>query len=149
MGVMKDVFQQPRLIALYFRVISRQMTMARMEQLTRAIAATSAVDTALCDDNEFIRDRFRAVRPFATGNLVGGIYEQALISNGSYRAETLAVDDWTVIQGGNDSHNSFDDVQRHWSPILPSATFVKVADGGRFLTSSHSEIIVDTLEGLA
>ncbi len=148
MGVMKDIFQQPRLVAFYFRHISRQMTIARLEQLTRAVAGSCAVDNALCDDSEFIRDRFRAVRPFATGNLVGGIYEQSLISNGSYDAAPLTVDDWAVIQGDDDNHNSFDDVQRHWSPILPSATFVKIPEGGRFLTSSHPEIIVDTLEAL-
>ncbi len=149
MGVMKDVFQRPRLIELYFRVISSQMTIARLEQLTRAATAGSAVDTALCDDPEFIRDRFRAVRPFATGNLIGGIHEQILISTGSYAATTLTVNDWVVIQGDDDSHNNFAEVEHYWRPMLPTTDFMKISDGGRYLTSSHPEFIVNILENIS
>ncbi len=145
MGTMKDIFQRPQLIEFYFRVISAQLTAARIEQLTRAIVKGNAGDTALCDDPEFIRDRFRAVRPFTTGNLVGGINEQVVISSGSYAAAPLSATDWTVVHGDNDSHNSVADVDNYWRPVVPSASFVRLAGGGRFLTSSHPEALVDLL----
>lgn len=148
MGTMKDVFQRPQLIGFYFRVVCSQLTYSRVEQLTRKLAAGVASEMVLCDDPEFIRDRFRAVRPFVTGNLVGAINEQWIISHGNYDFPAIDVDDWMVIQGDDDNHNSLADVEGHWRPILPKARFAAVAGGGRYLTSSHPDLIVEELEKL-
>ncbi len=145
MGTMKEVFQSPRLIELFFRLISAQLTFSRTEQITRAVVKGTAVDEALCDDPQFIRDRFRAVRPFASGNLIGGVYEQRIISHGGFIFPPINVQDWTIIQGDADSHNSFDDVVSHWGRLLPGTPIVRVPGGGRFLTSSHPALIVAQL----
>ena len=145
MGTMKEVFQSPRLIEVFFRLVTSQLTFSRTEQITRAVVKGTAVDEALCDDPQFIRDRFRAVRPFASGNLIGGVYEQRIISHGGYTFPTINVEDWTIIQGDADSHNSFDDVVAHWGRLLPGTPIVRVPGGGRFLTSSHPALIVEQL----
>jgi DNA-binding CsgD family transcriptional regulator len=148
-GIMKEVFLRPQLTELYFRIVCQQLTLARLEHLTRSLTAGSGVDSALCDDPAFIRDRFRAMRPFATGNLIGGVNEEAVISRGGYDFPAIDPDDWVLIQGDDDNHNSLGDVQAHWRPILPRAGFVSVAGGGRFMTSSHPELIVEQLLSLA
>lgn len=145
MGTMKEVFQSPRLIEVFFRLVTSQLTFARTEQITRAVVKGTARDEALCDDPQFIRDRFRAVRPFASGNLIGGVYEQRIISHGGYVFPPIDVQDWTILQGDADTHNSFEDVVGHWSRLLPGTPIVRVPGGGRFLTSSHPALIVEHL----
>jgi pimeloyl-ACP methyl ester carboxylesterase/FixJ family two-component response regulator len=145
-GTMKEVFLRPQLTELYFRIVCQQLTLARLEHLTRSLTIGSGVDSALCDDPAFIRDRFRAMRPFATGNLIGGVNEEAVISRGGYEFPAIDPDDWVMVQGDDDNHNSFDDVVAHWRPILPSTPIVRVPGGGRFMTSSHPELIVEQLQ---
>lgn len=148
-GAIKEAFySSPALIELFFRIVSAQMTFARIEHLTQSIVKGSACDEALCDNPEFIRDRFRACRPFASGNMSGAIFEERVISHGGFDFPSLDVDDWCVMQGDDDVHNGFADVERHWRPILPNSPFLRIEGGGRFLTSSHPERIVDTLERL-
>lgn len=145
MGTMKEVFQSPRLIEVFFRMVTLQLSYSRTEQITRAVVKGTAADEALCDDPQFIRDRFRAVRPFASGNLIGGVYEQHIISHGGFNFPPIDVEDWTILQGDADSHNSFDDVVSHWGRLLPGTPIVRVPGGGRFLTSSHPALIVEQL----
>ncbi|WP_310473927.1 alpha/beta hydrolase [Sandarakinorhabdus sp.] len=148
-GAIKEAFyRSPALIELFFRVVSAQMTIERIENLTRSIVKGSACDEALCENAEFIRDRFRACRPFAAGNLAGAICEERVISHGGFDFPSIAVDDWCVVQGDDDIHNGVADVERHWRPILPNSPFLRIEGGGRFLTSSHPEAIVNVLERL-
>ncbi len=146
MGAMKEVFQRPELIETFFRLVTSQLTFARTERLTRAVVKGTPVDEALCDDPQFIRDRFRAIRPFASGNLIGGVHEQRIISHGGFDFPPIDVEEWTILQGDADSHNSFDDVARYWGRVLPGAPIVRVPGGGRFLTSSHPSLIVEHLK---
>ncbi|AMS29977.1 MAG TPA: hypothetical protein DIU09_15965 [Hyphomonadaceae bacterium] len=148
MGTMKDVFQIDSLIELFFRIVCSQISLERVEMLTRAIVKGASVDEALCDNPQFIYDRFRAVRPFSTGNFLGGIYEQGVISRGDFAFPKIEVIDWVIMQGDDDNHNSLEDVKAHWSTILPQSTVINVKGGGRFLTSSHPQIIVDQLEAM-
>lgn len=149
-GMIKETYmRRPRLIELFFRMICTQFTLPRVEQLTRAIVKESPGDTALCDDPQFIRDRFRALRPMATGNLAGGIIEEHVISQGLQRLAPLAVDDWVVLQGDQDIHNSFEEVDNYWRQVLPTTPIARVASGGRFMTSSLPALVVDHLERLA
>lgn len=149
-GMIKETYlRRPRLIELFFRMICTQFTLARVEQLTRSIVKESPGDTALCDDPQFIRDRFRALRPMATGNLAGGIIEEFLISQGREILAPLHVDDWVVLQGDADIHNSFEEVERYWRQVLPATPIIKVAGGGRFMTSSLPEQVVAHLQGVA
>ena len=90
---------------------------------------------------QFIRDRFRAVRPFAAGNIMGGIHEQGIISRGGFVFPDLDVSDWTILQGDADSHNAFEDVEACWRKLLPRTPVVRVPGGGRFLTSSHAALV--------
>lgn len=146
MGAMKEAFKSPRLTEIFFRMISAQITLERMEQLTRAVVKGTPADEALCADPQFIRDRFRAVRPFAAGNLMGGIYEQGIISRGGFDFPELDVSDWTILQGDADNHNSFEDVRDFWQKILPRAPVICVPGGGRFLTTSHAALIEQHLQ---
>ncbi|MFZ4690293.1 MAG: alpha/beta fold hydrolase [Polymorphobacter sp.] len=146
MGTMKEAFQSLRLIELYFRLISTQLTLARIEKLTRAVVKGTVADETLCNDPQFIRDRFRAVRPFISGNLIGGIYEQRIISRGGFDFPPIDARDWVILQGDNDNHNSFEDVAAHWGQLMPGTPIVQVAGGGRFLTSSHPALIAEQLQ---
>ncbi len=146
MGTMKEVFQSPRLTELFFRVICAQLTVERIEMLTRAVVKGTEADEALCENPQFIRDRFRAVRPFAAGNLLGGIYEQGIISRGGFAFPDIEVSDWTILQGDADNHNSLEDVERFWGRILPGTPVVRVRGGGRFVTSSHAEMVAEHLQ---
>ncbi|MXO70937.1 alpha/beta fold hydrolase [Alteraurantiacibacter buctensis] len=149
-GMIKETYmRRPRLIELFFRMICTQFTMPRVEQLTRAIVKESPEDTALCDDPQFIRDRFRALRPMSTGNLAGGIIEEHVISLGLDRLAPLDVDDWVVLQGDKDIHNSFAEVERYWRQVLPRTPILCVEGGGRFMTSSSPDLIAGHLEVLA
>jgi pimeloyl-ACP methyl ester carboxylesterase/DNA-binding CsgD family transcriptional regulator len=148
-GMIKETYmRRPRLIELFFRMICTQFTFARVEQLTRAIVKDSPGDTALCDDPQFIRDRFRALRPMATGNLAGGIIEEHVISLGLKALAPLAVKDWVVLQGDQDIHNSFAEVERYWRQVLVETPIIEVPGGGRFMTSSLPELVVDHLDTL-
>lgn len=149
-GVIKEAFSRsPRLIDFYFRVICAQLTLERTERMTRAIVAGSQTDAAMCDDEQFIRDRFRAIRPFSTGNLIGAVVEENLISNDSFTVPNVDHCDWAIMQGEDDVHFSTEDVLRYWTEKLPDARQARVPTGGRFMTSSHPANIVDLLDELA
>ncbi len=146
MGTMKEAFQSPRLIELFFHLIAAQLTVNRMEKLTRAVVMGTPADEALCNDPQFIRDRFRAVRPFASGNLVGAIFEQRIISRGGFSFPPIDARDWTVVQGDADNHNSFEDVVAYFGLTLPGTPVIRMPGGGRFLTSSHAALIAEQLQ---
>ncbi|RYG85277.1 MAG: alpha/beta hydrolase [Alphaproteobacteria bacterium] len=149
-GVIKEAFyRSPRLIDFYFRVICAQLTLERTERLTRAIVTGSRTDAEMCDDQQFIRDRFRAIRPFSTGNLIGAVIEENLISSDSFAVPEVDHHDWVIMQGEDDMHFSADDVLRYWHAKLPDARLAVIPDGGRFMTSSHPGRIVDLLDELA
>jgi hypothetical protein len=42
-----------------------------------------------------------------------------------------------------------EEVAGYWSTVLPNTPLVKVPDGGRFITSSHSQLVVNQLERVA
>ena len=146
MGALSEAFKSPRLTERFFRMICAQITLERIEQLTRAVVKGTAVDEALCTDPQFIRDRFRAVRPFAAGNLMGGIYEQGIISRGGFDFPELVVSDWTILQGDADNHNRIEDVRDFWKKLFPKAPIICVPGGGRFLTSSHAALVEKHLQ---
>lgn len=146
-GAFKEAFyRSPRLVEMFFRVISAQFTFERVTQLMRAITRGSPIDEALCDDPGFIRDRFRALRPFTCGNYVGGVYEELVISHGGWRFEPLAADYWYVLQGSDDPHNDFEEVRAYWAGLLRGASIERVEGAGRFMMSSHPALVVDRLE---
>ncbi len=146
-GMIKETYlRKPRLIEIFFKMICTQFTLTRVEQLTRSIVRGSVVDEALCNDPQFIRDRFRALRPMATGNVMGGIIEEHVISGGSHCLTPLDVANWSIVQGGDDIHNSVSEVESYWQQVLPGTPVITVPDGGRFMTASHPEFIVDVLE---
>ena len=148
-GAFKEAFyRSPKLVELFFRVISAQFSFERVLHLMRSITRGSAVDEALCDDPQFIRDRFRALRPFACGNYVGGIFEELVISHGGWDFAPLECDDWIVLQGADDPHNDVEEVTGYWAKLLPRTRMESVQGAGRFMTSSHPELIVQRLEQL-
>lgn len=148
-GSIKEAFyRSPRLIEFFFRIICAQITLGRVEQLTRAIVKGSAIDTELCGNPQFIRDRFRALRPFAGGNFMGAVCEEMVISHGGFDLPPLAVTNWAIVQGDDDNHNSFTEVLDYWLPLVPKAKIIKVPGGGRFLTSSHADFLVAVLNRL-
>lgn len=121
------------------------MTLQRTQTLTRAIVTGSPTDEALANDAAFLRDRLRAIRPLSTGNMAGAVREEQIISHGGYDFGRIDADGWTVLQGSQDTHNDFAEVERYWRPILIGANFTSVPDGGRFMTSSHAALVVRTL----
>ncbi len=145
-GAFKEAFyRSPRLVEIFFRVISSQFTFARVEQLMRSITRGS-LDETLCDDPQFIRDRFRALRPFACGGYVGGILEELVISHGGWDFAPIETGGWKILQGAEDYHQDIEEVQNYWMKLLPKATIVEVPGGGRFMTSSMPQVVVDYLE---
>ncbi len=149
-GAIKEAFyRSPPLIELFFRVISAQITLARVDQLTRAIVSGCPADEALCDDPAFMLDRLRSIRPFSTGNLSGAVIEEHVINQDAPRPSPLPSSDVLVLQGCADNHHSVEEVRGYWEPLLPAAGFEMVEDGGRFMTSSHAALLVDRLGRLA
>ena len=145
-GAFKEAFfRRPRLIELFFRIIGAQLSLRRVEQLTRAVVKGSRVDERLAEDPQFIRDRFRALQPFATGNFIGGVLEEHVISRGGWDFAPLEVYDWVILQGTDDNHNGMAEVTEYWSEMLPRTEVVAVDGGGRFMTSSHPALIADQL----
>jgi pimeloyl-ACP methyl ester carboxylesterase/DNA-binding CsgD family transcriptional regulator len=145
-GVVKEAFyRSPRMIEFFFRVICAQVSLRRIETLTRAIVAGSPPDEALLKDPQFLRDRLRAIRPFSTGNMTGAIYEERIISHGGYNFGTFDTRGWLILQGDQDTHNSHEEVARYWSRMAPGARIERVPEGGRFMTSSHAPLVVDNL----
>jgi pimeloyl-ACP methyl ester carboxylesterase/DNA-binding CsgD family transcriptional regulator len=148
-GVIKEAFyRSPRMIEFFFRVICAQVSLQRVEALTRAIVAGSPADEALCDDPSFIRDRLRAIRPFSAGNMAGAIHEERIISQGGFDFGMVDARDWLIFQGDQDPHNNLVEVEEYWKSLAPAARLTRVADGGRFMTSSHPEIVVAAIKSL-
>ncbi|MFM6931937.1 MAG: alpha/beta fold hydrolase [Novosphingobium sp.] len=145
-GAFKEAFyRSPRLIEMFFRVISSQFNLGRVDHLMRSISKGAPIDDQLCDDPQFIRDRFRALRPFATGNYIGGVFEELIVSHGGWDFAPIPAHDWIVLQGEDDPLNTMREVSDYFSGLLVSAAFEIVPGGGRFLTSSHADLVVDRL----
>lgn len=148
-GVIKEAFyRSPQLISTYFRVVTPQLSLKRMEKLTRDICKGSPPDEKLCDDPQFIFDRFRAIRPFSTGNLEGAVIEEMQISQDLFQLEPLEAGNVLIVHGLHDNHYSLQEVIDYWAVKWPDAKILPVEDGGQFLTSSHPELLVSLLEQL-
>ncbi len=148
-GTVKEAFyRSPKMVEFFMRLASAQHSIERIEALTRALVKGSASDEALCDDPDFIRDRFQAIRPFSTGNLAGAVIEEHRVSHSHTPMEPVITSDWMIVQGAQDMHNSVDDVKRYWGPVLPNCPLEVVSDGGRFMTSSHAPQLVGLLHSL-
>lgn len=117
-------------------------------KLTRDICKGSPPDEKLCGDPQFIFDRFRAIRPFATGNLEGAVIEEMQISQNLFRLEPLTTGSVLIVHGLHDNHYSLQETIDYWSGKWPNAEILPVEDGGQFLTSSHPELLVSLLEQL-
>lgn len=149
-GVIKEAFfRSPQLVGIYFRVITPQLSLKRMEKLTRDICKGSPPDEQLCLDPQFIFDRFRAIRPFSTGNLEGAVIEELQVSRNLCDPEPLTAPDVMIVHGRHDNHYSVEETRAYWADKWPCAEIVTVDDGGQFLTSSHPELLVDLLGQLA
>jgi pimeloyl-ACP methyl ester carboxylesterase/FixJ family two-component response regulator len=149
-GVIKEAFfRSPQLIEFYFRVVTPQLSLERMEKLSHAIAEGSPPDQKLCDDPQFIRDRFRAIRPFSTGNFKGAVIEEMQVSRDLFNLTPLLAYNTMILHGLHDNHYSFEEVVRYWSKIWPGTEIRSLEDGGQFLTSSHPALLVDLLDELA
>lgn len=145
-GVIKEAFSRsPQLVGLYFRLITPQLSLKRMEKITREICKGSPPDEKLCEDPQFIIDRFRAIRPFSTGNLDGAVIEELQVSRDLFHLEPLSDPNMIIVHGRHDNHYSVEEVTAYWHEKLPEAGLVTVEDGGQFLTSSHAELLVDLL----
>ncbi len=148
-GVIKEAFyRSPQLISTYFRVVTPQLSLKRMEKLTRDICKESPPDEQLCDDPQFIFDRFRAIRPFSTGNLEGAVIEEMQISQNLFQFEPLVTGSVLIVHGLHDNHYSLQETIDYWSNKWPDSEILPVEDGGQFLTSSHPELLVRLLEQL-
>lgn len=148
-GVVKESFyRSPALIEFFFRIISAQMSLARVETLHRAILAGCAVDERLCDDPAFLRERLRAIRPLSTGAMAGAVFEEHVISRGRYPLPTIDARDWAIVVGASDIHNSVAEVRDYWGRVVPRARMVEVAEGGRFMLNSHAALVADLIAGL-
>lgn len=148
-GVIKEAFyRSPQLISTYFRVVTPQLSLKRMEKLTRDICKGSLPDEQLCDDPQFIFDRFRAIRPFSTGNLEGAVIEEMQISQNLFQLEPLTTGSVVIVHGLHDNHYSLQETIDYWSDKWPNAEIMPVEDGGQFLTSSHPELLVSLLRRL-
>ena len=149
-GAFKEAFfRSPRLIEFFFGAISAQFTYGRVEHLMHVISRGSPTDEALCANPQFIRDRFRALRPFTTGNFRGGVLEEMVISHNIWPLPPLEVDDWLILQGGEDPLNATDEVEAYWKRVLPRTAVEVVPDAGRFMTSSHPSLVINRLEALS
>ncbi len=149
-GVIKEAFfRSPKLIELYFRLVTPQLSLDRMERLTRDICKGSPPDEKLCNDPQFIHDRYRSIRPFATGNMEGAIIEEMQVSRGLFELEPLLAKDTMILHGVHDNHYSYEEMFSYWSVKWPLAEIRKVEDGGQFLTSSHPQLLVDMLEEIS
>lgn len=145
-GAFKEAFyRSPRLIEMFFRVISAQFSLGRVDHLMRSVSRGAPVDDLLCEDPQFMRDRFRALRPFASGNYIGGIFEEMIVSHGGWDFQPIEAKDWIVLQGEDDPLNGLREVSDYFSRLLPEAAFEIVPGGGRFLTSSHPDLVVERL----
>lgn len=148
-GVIKEAFfRSPKLIELYFRLVTPQLSLARMEKLTRDICKGSPPDEKLCNDPQFIHDRYRAIRPFSTGNMEGAIIEELQVSRALFDLKPLEAKDAMILHGIYDNHYSYKEMVGYWSIKWPLAEIRAIEDGGQFLTSSHPKLIVDCLEEL-
>lgn len=149
-GVIKEAFfRSPQLVGLYFRLITPQLSLKRMEKLTREICKDSPPDEKLCEDPQFIFDRFRAIRPFSTGNLDGAVIEELQVSRNLFDLQPLVASDVVIVHGRHDNHYSVEEVAAYWREKLPGAELVTIEDGGQFLTSSHPELLVGLLGRVA
>lgn len=148
-GVIKEAFyRSPQLISTYFRVVTPQLSLKRMEKLTLGICRGSPPDEKLCADPQFIFDRFRAIRPFSTGNLEGAVIEEMQISQDLCHLEPLSACNVLIVHGLHDNHYSLQETIDYWSGKWPNAEILPVEDGGQFLTSSHPELLVSLLQEL-
>ena len=71
-----------------------------------------------------------------------------MISHGGWDFAPLECDDWIVLQGADDPHNDVEEVTGYWAKLLPRTRMESVQGAGRFMTSSHPELIVQRLEQL-
>ncbi len=138
LGIAKKVFfERPSLMEPVVRLVSSQLTLERMQRLLLASAKDCPADLALANSPGWLRDHYRAIRPFSTGKWSGLLREQAVVSTNRKIAPLPGNYDWTIIIGERDHLNSCEEVGDFWSPLVPEAKFVVIPEGGRFMTASH------------
>lgn len=146
LGVAKLAFAKgPKFMELLVRLVSSQLTMSRMQRLLLAGTRPGSKDREIIDDAAWLRDHYRAIRPFTTGNWTGLLREQPSISMKDIDYAEGDYSHWTIVTGAQDSLDDHDSVINYWRVKAPGAKIEIVSDGGRFMTSTHPQFITKLL----
>ena len=147
MGVLKEAFSKnPAMVRVWAGLAGRQLTYARVARILEHAMQGSPPDEAAARDPEIVQDYFRAVRTFATGRHAGYVNEQVDFARRERgQAPIEGTFDWLVMVGAHDTLHEPQEVIAYWRAILVDAQFQLVEDGGRLLTLSRPQYVVEGL----
>jgi pimeloyl-ACP methyl ester carboxylesterase/DNA-binding CsgD family transcriptional regulator len=135
--VWKAAERYPERFEALSRWIGHQATPGRVMHLLRMLVSKSPADMRAFEAPQEIADFQHAVAMFATGRMAGTLREHRAHTTGVNADPIADASNWTVMMGGQDPMHTAADMERFWTPRLPRATFITIADGGRFLPLSH------------
>ena len=146
LGLVRHAFDRyPDSIERVARWSSSMLSRKRIETIIRAGIGDAMADLASFEDPENFNDYHRSIMAFSTGNLSGFIREQRGYVLQTEIEGLSNAENWTVLLGGSDPIHDVDEIWKFWSKKLPGSKLQNVPDAGRYISLSHTDLVVSEL----
>mgnify|MGYP001794243204 CR=1 FL=1 len=146
LGLVRHAFDRyPDSVERVARWSSNMLSNKRIGTMIRAGIGDAPADLASFKDPTNFHDYHRSIMAFATGKLSGFIREQRGYVLQTKIAGLPNAENWTVLLGGSDPIHDVDEIRAFWSAKLPGATLRSISDAGRYISLSHTDLVVSTL----
>ncbi|WP_162814969.1 alpha/beta hydrolase [Erythrobacter aureus] len=148
LGLVRTGFERfPDRIESMLRWTGSQLTPSRIAKLIDKTLKTIPADAQSLSDAESIADYQRSFLVFATSRISGIFREQRGYVT---MADVLGLQDgrdWKLLIGDADPIHDVAEMIPFWRAKLPGASIRNVQGAGRYMELSHTEAVIDALNG--
>lgn len=139
------MFSNPKVISGLSTLLSNHTSTKAIEHLMRAASRGSAPDLALLERPEELDALVRGGRQSAVGR-IGFAREMEVWAHGKELPSVCEDQNWSILFGQADPLFQAGDCEDWWRIQIPKVIFETIGGAGRFLASTHPEIVVAALD---
>ncbi len=145
-GAIKTAFSRnPAAVKFFAGAYAAFSNPERVRRGVTLTMGTTGPDAEAMSDPTNMDDYVNAVMSLARGRVSGYINEQVAMATMERHPAQEVTDRWVIMVGDLDFLHDPENTIAYWSGALPKASVTRIPLGGRMLTFSHPQLVVDAL----
>jgi hypothetical protein len=145
-GAIKTAFSRnPAAVKFFAGAYAAFSSPERVRRGVTLTMGTTGPDADAMRDPTNMDDYVNAVMSLARGCVAGYINEQVAMATMDRHPAQEVTDRWVIMVGDLDFLHDPENTIAYWSGALPKASVTRIPLGGRMLTFSHPQLVVDAL----